>query len=72
MNIKASRHKELLQKAAEEKAQNENETQKWRVRTTELLQSEEKLKAELDKVKTENKMKEPQNQHTQTEVRCFE
>jgi hypothetical protein len=42
---------------------------KWRKRTTELLQNEEKLKAELDKVKLENKMKQPQNQCTQTEVR---
>jgi hypothetical protein len=41
---------------------------KWRKRTTELLQNEQELKAELDEVKLENKMKEQQNQCTQTEV----
>ena len=69
LNIKSSRHKDLVQIADEEKDKNSNEAEKWRKRTTELLQNEEKLKAELDKVKKENKMKEPQNQYTQTEVR---
>ena len=68
LNIKTSRSEDLLQKAEEEKVKNSNEADKWRQRTTELLQNEEKLKAELDKVNKENKMKEPQNQCTQTEV----
>jgi hypothetical protein len=71
LNIKSSRHKDLVQKADEEKDKNSNEAEKWRKRTTELLQNEEELKAELDKVKKENKMKEPQNQYTQTEVRYY-
>ncbi len=68
LNIKTSRYEDLLQKAEEEKVKKSNEADKWRQRTTELLQNEEKLKAELDKVDKENKMKEPQNQCTQTEV----
>ena len=69
LNLKAGRYEDLLQKADEEKLKNGSEVDKWRKRTTELLQNEQELKAELDKVKTENRMKEPQNQCTQTEVR---
>ena len=67
--LKAGRYEDLLQKADEENLKNGSEVDKWRKRTTELLQNEEKLKAELDKVKLGNKMKQPQNQCTQTEVR---
>ena len=69
LNLKAGRYEDLLQKADEEKLKNSSEVDKWRKRTTELLQNEQELKAELDKVKLENRMKEQQNQCTQTEVR---
>jgi pantothenate kinase-related protein Tda10 len=69
LNLKAGRYEDLLQKADEKKLMNGSEVDKWRKRTTELLQNEQKLKAELDEVKRENRMKEQQNQCTQTEVR---
>ena len=68
-NLKVRRYKDLLQKATEENVRNSSEADKWRKRTTELLQNEEKLRAELEKIQKENRIKEPQNQYTQTEVR---
>ena len=68
-NLKVRRYKDLLQKATEENLRNSSEAHKWRKRQTELLQNEEKLRAELETIQKENKIKEPQNQYTQTEVR---
>lgn len=67
-NLKVRHYEDLLQKTNEVNLRNISEAEKWRNRTTELLQNEEKLKTELGKVQNENKVKEPQNQYTQTEV----
>ena len=68
-NLKVRHYEDLLQKTNEVNIRNISEAEKWRNRTTELLQNEEKLKTELGKVRNENKVKEPVNQYTQTEVR---
>ena len=68
-NLKVRRYGDLLQKATEENVRNRNEADKWRKRTTELLQNEEKLRAELETIQKGNIIKEPQNQYTQTEVK---
>ena len=68
-NLKVRHYEDLLQKTNEVNIRNISEAEKWRNRTTELLQNEEKLKTELGKVQNENKVKEPVNQYTQTEVR---
>ena len=68
-NLKVRHYEDLLQKSNEVNIRNISEAQKWRNRTTELLQNEEKLKTDLGKIQNENKVKEPVNQYTQTEVR---
>ena len=67
--IKVRHYEDLLQKTNEVNIRNISEAEKWRNRTTELLQNEEKLKTELGKIQNKNKVKEPVNQCTQTEVR---
>ena len=68
-NLKVRHYEDLLQKSYEVNIRNISEAQKWRNRTTELLQNEEKLKTDLGKIQNENIVKEPVNQYTQTEVR---
>ena len=68
-NLKVRHYEDLLQKTNEVNIRNISEAEKWRNRTTELLQNEEKLKTELGIVQNKNKLKEPVNQYTQTEVR---
>ena len=68
-NLKVRHYEDLLQKTNDVNNRNISEAEKWRNRTTELLQNEEKLKTELGIVRNKNKLKEPVNQYTQTEVR---